>query len=70
MDGIVHGRVFGANRIELVTSARAIAATYFSARPADIRVELDDEKFAPRQGAGEDNREPRFAANFRAEVIS
>ena len=67
--GILYGVCFGGTKAELLLAARDIGATYFEVNSHQVRVELSDERYAPRQGIGMDNRIPRFAADFRAEVI-
>jgi hypothetical protein len=68
MAGVLRGQVLGADRQELLSEARRIAATYFEVQPDFVAVDLSGETYAPRQGAGMDNREPRYAADFRAAV--
>ena len=67
--GILHGTCFGGTQAELLLTARDIGATYFEVNSNQVRVELSDERYAPRQGIEMDNRIPRFAAEFRAETI-
>jgi len=68
MSGILRGRVLGADRQELLEKAESLAATYFKVQPVDLRVSLSGQTYAPRQGAGVNDRDPRFAADFLAEV--